>query len=105
MPSDPSQWEMVDDATANTLRPMTPGQRLLIAFELYELARRTIRTQVEKDHPDWIGEQVAREVARQISQGVVPRGCTAAAWLDRTARADDNASPTADEPLVLFAKG
>ena len=39
--TDPSKWEMVDDATADVLRRMTPGERLGIANDLFAMARRS----------------------------------------------------------------
>jgi hypothetical protein len=104
MPTDPSKWEMVDDATAEVLRRMTPGQRLAIMDDLFQMARRSLRAQAENDHPDWTAEQVSREVARQISPGVVPPGCDLAGWFRLHAAEYDDGPWTADECLILAAR-
>ena len=101
MPSDPSKWEMVDDATAEVLRPMTPGQRLAIARDLFQMARKTLIAQIENDRPEWTVEQVSREVARQISLGVEPPGCDLIAWLSRNGNTYGPGPWSADDPVFV----
>jgi hypothetical protein len=104
MPTDPSKWKMVDDATVEVLRRMTPGERLAIANDLCRMARRSLWAQAENDHPDWTAEQISREVARQISLGVEPPGCDLADWLRLHADDYDDGPWTADECLLIAAR-
>jgi hypothetical protein len=71
MPTDPRRWEMVDDAMAAILRQKTPAQRLAIADGLWRSARRILRAQLKKDHPNWTDEQINCELARRMSHGAV----------------------------------
>ena len=71
MPTDPSRWEMVDDAMAAILRQKTPAQRLAIAFGMWDFAKQMIRSVLRAEHPDWTPEQIKRETARRMSHGAV----------------------------------
>jgi hypothetical protein len=71
MPTDPSRWEVMDDATAEMMRQKTPEQRLAIAFGMWDFAKGMIRAVLRAEHPDWTDEQINRETARRISHGAV----------------------------------
>jgi hypothetical protein len=104
MRTDPSKWEMVDDATVAVLRQMTLGERLSIANDLFQMARRSLRAQVEDAHSEWEVEQVSREVARQIAQGVEPPGCDLASWFRLHADQFGEGPWAADEAIYLAAE-
>jgi Rv0078B-related antitoxin len=71
MPSDPRRWEMVDDAMAAILRKKTEGQRLAIAFGMWDCAQKIIRANLKVEHSDWSPAQISRETARKMSHGRV----------------------------------
>ncbi|MFZ3340718.1 MAG: hypothetical protein WA609_07025 [Terriglobales bacterium] len=43
---------------------MTGEQRILLAFEMSEFARKLARAGIRKDHPEWSEAQVGRELLR-----------------------------------------
>jgi hypothetical protein len=43
---------------------MTCEQRLLLAFEMSLFARELVKAGIRHDHPDWLEQQVVREVIR-----------------------------------------
>lgn len=71
MKLDPRNIEVMDDAMADVYRPKTVAERLRIANQMFEFARRMIRGQVQGAHPDWTDAQVVRETARRLSNGTV----------------------------------
>jgi Rv0078B-related antitoxin len=48
------------------LRRMTPEQKWLAAFELWQMAVDTSRAYVRVQHPDWPESRVRAEVAQRI---------------------------------------
>lgn len=68
---DAGQIEVIDHAMADTLRRMTPAERLAIASGMWESVRTMLLTQLAERHPDWSPEQVEREVVRRMSHGAV----------------------------------
>lgn len=59
--------EVLDDATADILRQMTPGERLSICDRMWKFASDLLRANVTREHPDWTEDQIQRETARRIS--------------------------------------
>lgn len=45
-------------------RAMTGEQRLLLAFEMSLFARELARAGIQREHPDWPADRVARELLR-----------------------------------------
>jgi len=64
-------FEVVDDEMAAVLRTKTGAERLAIASDMYESARRMLLSHLAAEHPDWSEEQVTREAARRLSHGEV----------------------------------
>jgi len=64
-------FEVVDDEMAAVLRTKTGAERLAIASDMYESARRMLLSHLAAEHPDWSEEQVTREAARRLSHGAV----------------------------------
>jgi hypothetical protein len=71
MPTDPSKWEMVDDAMVPILRRKTPAERLAMVFDMADFVRTMIQSHLTATHPDWTPERVRRETARRVSHGAV----------------------------------
>ena len=71
MKLDPRNIEVMDDAMAEVYRTKTVAERLRIANQMFEFARRMIRGQVQVAHPDWMETEVVRETACRISNGFV----------------------------------
>ena len=45
-------------------RAMTGEQRVLLAFEMSLFARELARAGIQREHPDWPADRVARELLR-----------------------------------------
>ena len=61
--------EKVDQEMAQVLRQKSGAERLAIAHEMFESARRMLKAHLTAEHPDWNEEQIAQEVARRLSHG------------------------------------
>ncbi len=59
--------EVVDDEMARVLRAMTPGDRLRVAWGLFESARRMLLASLGSAHPDWEPSRLHAEVAKRLS--------------------------------------
>ena len=46
------------------LRRMTPEQKLIAAFDLYNTARELKAAGLRMQHPDWTHDQIQKEVSR-----------------------------------------
>lgn len=53
-----------DQLQLDILRRMPAEQRLLLAFEMSDLARELCRARIRRQHPEWSAEQVTRELVR-----------------------------------------
>ncbi len=68
---DSRNLEVVDDDMAEVFRSMTGAQRLKIANDLFESARRMISSHLTAEHPDWDEQRIQEETARRLSHGTV----------------------------------
>lgn len=68
---DPRNIEVVDDDMAEVYRSMTGAQRLKIANDMFESARRMIASHLASEHPDWDQQRIQEETARRLSHGAV----------------------------------
>lgn len=59
--------EVIDDATAERLRKMTPAERVQQGLAMGTFARKIIEANVKARHPDWDTSEVLREVARRFA--------------------------------------
>lgn len=57
--------EVIDDATAEMFRRMTPERRLAMAFEAMRFAEDFARSAVTQQHPDWSSDAINKEVRRR----------------------------------------
>ena len=71
MKLDPRNIEVMDDAMAEVYRTKTVAERLRIANQMFEFARRMIRGQVRAANPAWTETQVVQETACRRSNGFV----------------------------------
>ena len=62
--------EVIDDRVVEILRKKTPAERLAIVDGLWRFARDQIHAIIAREHPDWPEDEVRRQVARRMSQGV-----------------------------------
>ncbi len=69
MKIDPRRIEVIDDATAEVLRRMTPAQKLEMANQMVIQGREMIRSIVRSQNPGWPAERVEREVRRRMGRG------------------------------------
>jgi hypothetical protein len=69
---DPRNIEVLDDDMAEVFRSMTGAQRLKIANDMFESARRMIASHLAAEHPDWDEQRIQEETARRLSHGAVP---------------------------------
>jgi hypothetical protein len=51
--------------------PRLGAERLAMANDMFNSARRMLLSHLAAEHPDWSEEQVTREVARRITHGFV----------------------------------
>jgi hypothetical protein len=63
---DPRNIEVIDDALAAVLRNKTPAERIAMAADANETARKLAAAGIRHDHPDWSQLDVEREVARRM---------------------------------------
>lgn len=68
---DPRNIEVVDDDMAEVFRSMTGAQRLKIANDMFESARRMLASHLAAEHPDWDERRIQEETARRLSHGAV----------------------------------
>jgi hypothetical protein len=65
------QIEVMDDQMAEICRQMTGAQRLAVANDMFESARRMLLIHLRATHPEWSDEQILREAARRLSHGAI----------------------------------
>lgn len=64
--------EIVSDDMAEILRRKTPLERLRMALEMWQTARRRIGFSLRDQHPDWSADQLAKEGAKRMLGMDVP---------------------------------
>ncbi len=63
---DPRNIEVVNDDLAAVLRQKTAAERIAMAADANETARKLAAAGIRHDHPDWSQSDVDREVARRM---------------------------------------
>ena len=63
---DPSQIEVIDDATVEMLRSKTFAERVEMINDAHRAARRLIADHIRQQHPNWSPESVQAEVSRRL---------------------------------------
>ena len=58
--------EAVHPDVARALRALSGMERLRLAHETWELTRDRLIAYISTKHPDWLPEQIQREVARRL---------------------------------------
>lgn len=69
MPIDPRRIEVIDDATAEIYRRMTPVERMQKGLAMGGFARKVIAAGVRAAHPSWTEDEIRKETARRFSGG------------------------------------
>ncbi len=65
---DTRKIEILDDAVVESLRSMTPAQRLAISFECKRTMRLRMAGHLLTRNPDWSDAQVQAEIARRMTR-------------------------------------
>lgn len=60
--------EVIDDATAEMFRSMTPGERIRAGLSEYDFARRMAEAGARHQHPAWTDDEIRAEVLRRLSR-------------------------------------
>lgn len=63
--------EVMDEAMARVIRPMSGARRLQIANGMFASARRMLMSHLKAEHPDWDQGRLNREAARRLSHGAI----------------------------------
>jgi hypothetical protein len=71
---DPRRIEVIDDATAEMYRRMTPVERIKRGLAMGAFARKIIAAGVRAAHPAWSEAEVRKETARRFAGGHVEVG-------------------------------
>lgn len=58
--------ELLNPDSAEVLQSKSPGERLAVAFGMWDTARLMLAGTLRQQHPDWSEEQIQREVASRI---------------------------------------
>lgn len=66
---DPRRIEVIDDATVEALRRLTPAERIARGLSLGAFARGVISANVRRMHPDWDEARVAAETRKRFAGG------------------------------------
>ena len=66
-------FEVVSDEMAEVFRAMTGAQRLKIANDMFESARRMIASYLASEHPDWDERRIQEETAWRLSHRAISR--------------------------------
>lgn len=69
MSIDPRRIELIEPATVEILRRMSPAEKLEMANRMVIQAREMLSRVVAASHPGWAVEQLAAEVRRRTSRG------------------------------------
>jgi hypothetical protein len=68
---DANRIEIPDEVVVESLRHMTPAERLAIANRMWISARNAVDQIVRSEHPDWNDQQLQQEIARRMLHGAV----------------------------------
>ncbi|MEW6606930.1 MAG: hypothetical protein AB1414_05680 [bacterium] len=63
--------EVLDELMVEVLRKKTPQERLIIAFNLWDSAKKQLTNYLSSLHPDWDKGKVQQEVVRRLSYGTI----------------------------------
>jgi hypothetical protein len=63
---DDGQIEVMDDAMVDVYRRMTPWQRVLIGFDMWDYTRERVEAAVRWQHPEWDETAIQREFRRRM---------------------------------------
>lgn len=58
--------ELLDTENAESLQSHNPGERLAVAFGIFDTARLMLSGTLRQQHPDWTEERIQQEVAKRL---------------------------------------
>jgi hypothetical protein len=58
--------EQLDPIVVESLRRMTPAERLARAFERWDFANEMMTSVIRQEHPQWSTVQIQREIFRRV---------------------------------------
>ena len=61
--------EILDERMIKVLREKTPQQRLIVAFNMWDSAKKQLTTYLQSIHSDWNEKEIHREVTKRLSHG------------------------------------
>jgi hypothetical protein len=69
MNRDIPKFDVLDDETAAKYRSMTPAEKIQMASDMNQAARKRAAARLKHEHADWDEQQVNAEVARLMLSG------------------------------------
>jgi len=63
--------EVLDEQMVEVLRKKTPQQRLVIAFKMWDSAKKQLAYYLRTLHSDWSEEKIQSELIRRLSHGTI----------------------------------
>jgi hypothetical protein len=72
MTNRPPVVEIIEPMVVESLRRMTPAERLAQAFEMWDFAATMMNSGIRQQRPDWSTEQIQREIRRRVRGSAEP---------------------------------
>lgn len=64
--------ELLDPQVVESLRRLTPGEKLQRAFAMWDFARSVMIASIRQDHPEWNAAEIQAEVLRRLDRKLEP---------------------------------
>ncbi|MDB5343652.1 MAG: hypothetical protein JWP89_2029 [Schlesneria sp.] len=68
-PLDPRRIELLDPEVVAMLKAKSPAEKLGMAFEMQNLARRVLFSRIRSQHPEWTQPEIDDAVAQRMNRG------------------------------------
>lgn len=62
--------EIIEPRMVEIFRQMTPAKKLSQAFGMWDFAISLMTASIRKDHPEWDGAAIQREILRRLGRSV-----------------------------------
>ncbi len=69
MAIDPRRIEVIDDASAEVMRRMSPAQKWEMTNRMYIQAREMLMCHLRGEHPEWTEGELREQVNRRVGHG------------------------------------
>ena len=63
--------EVLDEGMVKVLKRKTPQERLVIAFNLWNSAKKQMTNYLRSIHSDWDEKKIQQEVVKRLSHGAI----------------------------------